>query len=131
MTDMSRRGKGLDAEFFLRQRHTLDHVLELGVGDVPGAGPEAAIRSDVNPFGAAEHADGVQDPVADQLRRFDEVGVDVEDSEPERRLVGEIAELLDDLIAGSSFLRRSELAAVLIRDADAERPSSCILLDVR
>jgi len=54
-----------------------DQVGQLAVGDVPGAGAQAAVGHDLQPFRPAEDVDRVQDAVADQLGWLDEVRVDV------------------------------------------------------
>src|ERR687887_474850 len=115
----------------LGELRPFDHVPELFVRHLPTARAKTAVRADVDSLGIAEHLHGVENPVPDELGRLDEVRVDVEDAEPEDRLVGQIPELRDHLVAGTVGARCSELAAVVVREADAELPAAVHLLDRR
>ena len=44
--------------------------------------------------------------------------MDVQHAETERRLVGQVAELLDHLVAGARLIGGSQLAAVVVGEAD-------------
>ena len=44
--------------------------------------------------------------------------MDVQHAETERRLVGQVAELLDHLVAGARLVGGSQLAAVVVGEAD-------------
>src|SRR6266545_1637022 len=81
----------LRAQRLFREPGPLDHVDELRVRDLPAARAQTTVGADVNPGRIAEDVDRVQNPVADELGRLDEVAVDVEHAEPEDRLVREVA----------------------------------------
>src|SRR4051812_50189370 len=73
----------------------------------------------------------MEDPVADELGRLDEVRVDVEDAEPENRLVRQVAELRDHLVARPVGRGGAELAAVVVGEADAVLAAAAHALDRR
>src|SRR5512140_907342 len=104
----------------LGELRSFDHVPELFVGHLPAARSQPAVGTNVDSLGIAEDLRGVENPVADELGRLDEVRMDVEDAEAEDRLVGQVAELRDHLIAGPVCARGPELAAVVVREPDAE-----------
>src|ERR671930_402106 len=113
----------------LGELRPFDHVPELFVRHLPTARGKTAVRADVDSLGIAEHLHGVENPVPDELGRLDEVRVDVEDAEPEDRLVGQIPELRDHLVAGTVGARCSELAAVVVREAEMGREEAVEPLD--
>src|SRR5205809_1129273 len=55
------RSLSVQAQFFLRQLDPGHHVAQLGVGDLPGPGAQAAVRRDVDPVGVVEDVDRVED----------------------------------------------------------------------
>src|SRR5207237_10842661 len=80
-------------ERFFRQARAFAERLQLRVCDLPAARAQAAVGADVDPLRVAEDLDRVEDPVAHELRRLDEVRVDVKPAEPEDRVVRQVAEL--------------------------------------
>src|SRR4249920_3091203 len=73
-------------EDVLREAGALHHVRQLLVDDVPAPGAQAAVGVDLDALRAAQRLDGVEDAVADELGRLDEVRVDVEHSETDARV---------------------------------------------
>src|SRR5437667_11281395 len=73
------------------------HVPELLVRHLPAARPETTVGTNVDSLGIAEDLRRIENPVADELGRLDEVGVDVEHAEAQDRLGRKVAELTDHL----------------------------------
>src|ERR1700730_13958936 len=119
---VSKRGEGkrtaLERELLPGELDAGGHVAQLLVSDLPGSGPKAAVGCDMDSRRVAEDLDGIQHAVADQLGRLDEVAVDIEHAQAEGRLVGKVAELLDHLVAGTRLVGCSQLAAVVVGEAD-------------
>src|SRR5918999_3171620 len=124
---MSRRLRADERRF--GETAALGHVAEFPEGDVPGAGPQAAVRRYMDPSGVAEDLDGVEDPVTHELRRLDVVRVYVEHAQTENRLVREIAKPLDHAVARPHVRRGAKLAAVVVRETDAVLAATAHALD--
>ena len=75
--DAARDGGGPVEDLF-GQARALHHVRQLLVDDVPASRAQAAVGVHLDALRIAEHVDRVEDPIPDELRRLNEVGVDVE-----------------------------------------------------
>src|SRR5207245_6240439 len=69
-----------ETEFLPGQRDTRCHVAQLLERHFPGSGAQAAVGGHVDTRRITEDLDRVEHPIPDQLRRLDEVAVDVEDA---------------------------------------------------
>jgi len=108
----------------LREGNASNHVGQLPIRDVPGSCAEPAIGGHLDPIGIAEHVDGIQDAVPNQLRGFHEIGVDVEHAKTQDGLVREVAEHADHGVPRPCIARSPELASVVVREPHRELPTS-------
>src|ERR671933_74612 len=97
-----------------------DHVRELLVDDVPTPRPQTAVRVDLDPARVVEDVDRVEDAVADELGRLDEVGVDVEDAEADARVAVLLEQPKGLCVARPVVVRRPELPRVAVRELELE-----------
>src|SRR5438094_1198690 len=126
------RSRGLaETEFLAGQRDTRRHVAQLLERHFPGSGAQAAVGGHVNARRITEDLDRVEHPIPDQLRRLDEVAVDVEHAQTERRLIRQISEFLDHLVARPGLIGGPGFAAVVVGEADGELPALRHPLDRR
>src|SRR2546430_4754666 len=100
-------------ERLLGEFRSFDHVPELLVRHLPAARPETAVGTNVDSLGIPEDLRRIENSVADELGRLDEVGMDVEHAEAEDRLVRKVAGPRGYLLGRPGGTRCAELSAVL------------------
>ena len=97
--------------------------------NLPAARAQAAVRVDAGDPIGTEHGHGIEDPVADELRRLDEVGVHVENAQPDGRPA--LLEEAQRFVAGAPRQPGSKAARVAVGELELKLETVLQLEHVR